>query len=99
MMKKGIITAIMTSLLAVGIPFASPATSDAQSRYCTCRTVRHRSARRVYRRSEGTLARSRNVLVRHVNSRVAEISAVDRETRGSPDPSYFSPMTQARRGD
>jgi hypothetical protein len=50
MIKKGIITAIMTSLLAIGIPFATPGTADAQSRYCSCRTVRHRSAHRLYYR-------------------------------------------------
>jgi hypothetical protein len=52
MLKRSLTSAVMASLLAVIIPF-SAGTAEAQSRYCTCRTTHHRTARRTsrYRRS------------------------------------------------
>jgi hypothetical protein len=58
MLKRSIISAVMTSLLAAMIPFTAT-TAEAQSRYCTCRTTtHHRSARRTsrYRRSNTSYA-------------------------------------------
>jgi len=53
MLRKTITSALMTSLLAITIPFATAATADAQ---CTCRTRHHRTAHRrsTYRRTTYT---------------------------------------------
>ena len=46
MLKKALTSAIMTSVLALTVPFAATTTVNAQTRYCTCRTSRHRTVRR-----------------------------------------------------
>lgn len=51
MLRKFITSAMMTSVLALTVPFAAT-TVEAQTRYCRCSTTRHRTvSRRTYRRS------------------------------------------------